>query len=621
MPGRVQTGPISPYEIFQPLIPNDEEATSDDGDFGFLVIARLKPGISAAAATAELDGMQKAYSANHRLQIHLGAVVEPLTQELTGNVKTALWMLLAAVSGVLLIACVNLAGLQLARFIARDRENALRLALGADSGQLVRLAFVESCVIAFWGGLGGIVLAFWGVELLRAIAPAGLPRLNDVSLNARVLWFASLATLLTAVIFGTLPSFRLLKTNAQQVLQEQSARVSGSRGARSARSVLIACEIACTVVLLIFTALMTRSLGHLLDEARAFNSDHVMVAQANLLGPNYNAGETSGDRARSDFVERALDRLRTAPGVESAAITSSMPFTGESNVHSILRQENPLPESKAPVANLRSISPEYFAAMHIPLITGELFTAREKFHPIDAVVSESAARATWPGENPVGRPFRINGGLYTVLGVAADAHVTDLKREIPIVYLPYWHEPPATVFFVVRSRQTAASLASTVRHILWDVDPQVVLPVVQSLDSQIEGSVAPERFQAILLSSFGVSALILSLIGIYGLTAYSTSLRMKEFGIRVALGSRRVTLVSLVLMQAAYPVLAGLALGGLLTAGLTRLVRSLLYGTSSFDPASVGISVAILLCGSLAAGLLPAYRAAKVDLLTILHQN
>jgi len=621
MPGSPAAGPVSPYEIFQPLVPKGEELTSDDGEFGFLVIARLKPGVSAADASSELNAMQKAYSGNNRLQIHLGAVVEPLAEEVTGNIKKALWMLLAAVSGVLLIASVNLAGLQLARSVAHDHDNALRMALGADSRQLLRSSFVESFALATCGGIAGILIAFWGIRLLLSIAPPGLPRLNDVHLSLPVLLFALSTTLLTAFIFGTLPGFRLLRTNPQEVLQKWSSRISDSRGTQSARNLLVAFEIACTVMLLIFTALMTRSLNQVLSQARIFNADHVVVAQANLLGPSYTSGENGGARARSAFVDRALDRLRTTPGIQSAAITSSMPFTGENDVHNIFRQENPLPESKAPVANLRNISPEYFAALHIPLLSGKPFSPQEKDQPVHAIVSQSAANATWPGLNPVGRAFKIVGALYTVAGVAADTHIADLKKEIPVVYLPYWHEPPSTVFFIVRSSQAVGPLASAVRRELWDIDPEVALPVIQSLDSQVNESVAPERFQTILLSSFGIAALILSLIGIYGIIAYSVSLRMQEFGIRLALGSQRATLVALVLTRGLYPVLAGLALGILGAAGATRMVRSLLYGTSSFDPLSVVISVAVLLLTALVAGLLPAYRAANVDVVKTLHQS
>ncbi len=297
MPGSAAAGPVSPYEIFQPLVPQAEDLTSDDGDFGFLVIARLKPGVSVNDASSELNAMQKAYSGNNHLQIHLGAVVEPLVEEVTGNIKKALWMLLAAVSGVLLIACVNLAGLQLARSVSRDRDNALRMALGADSRELLRASFIESFALASCGGIAGILMAFWGIRLLLAIAPPGLPRLSDVHLSWPVLLFAFFATVLTALIFGILPGFRLLRTNPQQVLQKWSSRISDSRGTKSARSALVAFEIACTVMLLIFTALMTRSLNQVLSQARVFNSDHVVMAQANLVGPNYTSGEDGGARA------------------------------------------------------------------------------------------------------------------------------------------------------------------------------------------------------------------------------------------------------------------------------------------------------------------------------------
>jgi hypothetical protein len=589
MPTGAHPGEVMPYEIFQPLVPQDEELTADDSDFSFLVVARLKPGVRALEAGSELDGMQKSYSASNRLSIHLGAVVEPLSQEVTGSVSKALWLLLAAVSGVLLIACVNLASLQLARSVARDHENAVRAALGAGPSRLFQASLSESLVLSVIGGLTGVFVAFAGVRLFVAAAPSNLPRLDEVHVSWPILLFAV------------------------GLLQSGSPRMFGARKATATRHLLVGFEVACTAVLLIFTALVSRSFARILNQDRAFRSDHLVVAQVNLLNPGYNQGGNSGEPARSAFVDRALVRLRSNGGVQLAAITDNMPLTGENNVYGVSRQDHPLPESALPTANLRNITPDYFAAMQIRLVAGEDFREKERDHPEDAIVSQKLARTAWPGEDPLGRKFRINGRTYTVLGIAADARIVDLKQSAPVVYLPYWHDPPSTVFFLVRSSLSLEALAPSVRSELWNIDPEVAIPVIKSLDTQVSESVGADRFQALVLSCFSVAALMLAALGVYGVLAYSASLRTQEFGIRVALGSSKRDLMQLMLLEASYPVLAGLTLGTIAALGTTRAIRSLLYETQAADPLAISASMGLLMAAALVAALVPAYRASNAD--------
>jgi len=621
MPTGAHPGEVMPYEIFQPLVPQDEELTADDSDFSFLVVARLKPGVSALEAGSELDGMQKSYSAGNRLSIHLGTVVEPLSQEVTGSVSKALWLLLAAVSGVLLIACVNLASLQLARSVARDHENAVRAALGAGPSRLFQASLSESLVLSVIGGLTGVFVAFAGVRLFVAAAPSNLPRLDEVHVSWPILFFAVGLSLLTAISFGVLPSLRSLRADPQMVLQSGSPRMFGTRKATATRRLLVGFEVACTAVLLIFTALVSRSFARILNQDRAFRSDHLVVAQVNLLNPRYNQGGNSGEPARSAFVDSALVRLRSNGGVQLAAITDNMPLAGENNVYGVSRQDHPLPESALPTANLRNITPDYFAAMQIPLVAGEDFREKERDHPEDAIVSQKLAKTAWPGEDPLGRKFRINGRTYTVLGIAADARIVDLKQSAPVVYLPYWHDPPSTVFFLVRSSLSLEALAPSVRSELWDIDPEVAIPVIKSLDTQVSESVGADRFQALVLSSFSLAALMLAALGVYGVLAYSVSLRTQEFGVRIALGSSKNAVIGLVLREASYPVLAGLALGTIAALTTTRVIRSLLYETQVADPLAISASIALLMGVALVAALLPAYRASNSDPMRVLHEQ
>src|SRR5580704_2354198 len=614
-------GKVSAYEIFQPLVPQDEELTADDSDFGFLVLARLKSGISVKDSTTELDGIEKAYSLSNHLSVHLGVVVEPLAEEVTGSIRKPLWLLLAAVAGVLLIACINLACLQLARCVAHNQDNALRAALGAGRKRLFQATLAESLVLSAFGGLTGVLFAFAGIRVFMAIAPANLPRVEEVHINWPILAFAAALTVLTALAVGSFPALRSLQSEPQQILQARSTRIFSAREATASRRFLVGFEVACTVVLLIFTSLVARSFARILSQNRAFDSNQVIVAQVNLLNPRYDQGGDSGSHARSSFVDRALDRLRANPSVQFAAVTSTMPLTGESNVYGIHRADHPLPEDEAPTANLRNISPQYFAAMRIPLLAGQEFEEKERDHPDDAILSEKAAKVAWPGENPLGRTFRINGRTYTVSGIAADARIIDLKSDAAVVYLPYWHDPPSTVLFLVRGSPSLEGLASAIRRELWEIDPEVAVPTIKGLNSQVDESVSTERFQTMVLSGFGIAALMLAVLGVYGVLAYSVSLREQEFGVRLAFGSTRSALIRLVLLEASSPIAAGLTFGGVTALLATRWIRSLLYETTPADPAAIAFSVGLLLLVGFAAALIPAYRASKTDPMRALHQN
>jgi len=621
MAGGAHPGEISRYEIFQILVPQEQDLTADDSAFSFLVLARLKPGVSVKTAGTELDEMQQAYSLSNHLPVHLGTWVEPLSQEVTGSISKALWLLLAAVLAVLLIGCVNLASLQLARCVARDRDNAVRAALGAGHLHLFQVTFAESLVLSAVGGLTGVLLAFTAVRGFVAIAPENLPRINEVHISWPVLLFAAGLSILTALGFGILPALRTLQTDPQQLLQSGSARIFSARKATSTRRVLVTFEIAATVVLLIFTGLVARSFSKVLNQDRAFDSTSTIVAQVDLVSPKYSQGADSGASARSAFVDRSLDRLRSNAIVQSAAITSTMPLTGEIYIYSIRRADRPLPVSETPVANLRNVSPQYFATMRIPLSKGQEFQENERENPHDAIISQKAAAVAWPGESALGRTFQMNGGTYSVTGIAADARIADLKVDTPVVYLPYWHDPPFSVFFLIRTSQPLDAFAPTIRRELWSIDPEIAIPVMKSLNGQINESLAAERFQTTVLSCFGFSALMLAALGIYGVLAYSVSLRTQEFGVRVALGSTRYGVIQLVLLDASFPIVAGLTVGTAMAAGATRWIRSLLYETSSADPTTIAFSAGALLLAASLAALIPAYRASNADPMRVLRQE
>lgn len=613
MASAVRQGEVLPYEVFQPLAP-DPNRLSDVGDYDYLVIGRLNHGATLPQAQSELSGLQQAFAQSAHISLHTAIMVESLEEEVAGRVSTSLWLLLAAVGAVLLIGCVNLANLQLARAVARKREIAVRAALGASRPRLLRSALMDSVALAAAGGSLGIALSFSGVRLLIAAAPSNLPRLNETQVSWPVLLAAAGLSILTALLFGSLPALRSMRVDPQSAMQANPNRVANTREGQRTRQLLVAGEVACTVVLLIVTGLLVRSFSRLLTQQRHFDSHHITLAQVNLYAPQFGNSPDRAVAVRAAFVDHALENLTQLPGVQSVAMTSELPLAGETWVDSILRPDHPVASGHEPQANVRWISPSYLDTLRIPLIEGRNLQPSDRDHPTNALISQQAARAIWPGEDPIGKIFSTSGDdRFTVVGIVADARINDLKATANMIYLPYWQNPWWRTYFFIRSSLPTSALTDSIRREIWKVDPEVAIPVLKSLDDQVTDSVATERFQTMLLSSFGVAALLLALLGVYGVLAYSVSLREQEFGIRIALGSGKAALMKLVVRQAAIPVAGGVAAGLILSLAATRWVASILYETRVLDPAAISASIAVLLIAAMLAALLPARRAASVD--------
>jgi predicted permease len=603
--------------LFQPAAPSERDLNKDMGNFNYKAIARLKPGATLAQANAELETLQKAYTLSAHLPLHFGIALTPLTKDVASGVSGALWLLFAAVGAVLLIACVNLANLQLARAVNAERETAVRAALGASRGQLVRSRLAESLVLAFAGGAAGTALAFGGVRLLIALAPANIPRLDEVQVSLPVLVFSGGLSIAAASMFGMLPALRSLRVPPQAALQANSTRTANTKESQRTRGLMVAAQMACTVVLLIVTSLTLRSLSHLLRQDRGFDSSHVTLAQADLFAPQYDDDSPKGRAARLAFADGALTALGQLPGVQSVALTSVTPLTGETWVDNLFRPDHPVPAGKEPMINVRWINPDYLPTMLSPLVAGRNITVADRTHPYVALISERTAREAFPGENPLGRKISDlvpdDKHPIMVIGVVADARINGLKDDAAMVYLPYWAYTPVTLSFLVRSSQPSDTLIPEMRRAIWQIDPQVAIPTLKSMDDQVSDSVAADRFQAMVLSGFGAASLFLALLGVYGVLAYSVSLRRQEFGIRIALGSGKGALIGLVLRQAANPVLLGTGLGLVMALIGLRWIRSLLYQTPVMDPLAVGGSVLLLLVAAAIAAIVPARRAASTD--------
>jgi predicted permease len=603
--------------IFEPLTPSDRDLKNDLGNFNYRVVARLKPGATLSQARAELETLQRAYTLSAHLPMHLGISLTPLAADVTANISGALWLMFAAVGGVLLIGCVNLANLQLARAVTGQRETAVRAALGASKSQLVMARLAESLVLAVAGGAAGMALAVAGVRLFIALVPPGVPRLNEVQVNLPVLLFATGLSMLAALCFGILPALGSLRVHPQVALQANSSRTVNAREGHRTRSLLVAAQMAGTLALLIVMSLVLRSFSHLLRLDRGFDSSHVTLAQVDLFSPQYGDKLPNSKTAKLAFTDRAVTALQQLPGVQSVAISSAVPLTGETWIEGLNRPDHPLPQAEKPSINLRWINQDFLTTMQIPLVAGRNLTLADRSNPFVALISERTAREGFPGENPVGRKLSDivpdYDGSVTIIGVVADTRINGLKDTAAMVYLPYWAYTPWTVSFLVRSSSSSEALSPEIRRTIWNIDSQVAIPAVKSMDEQVSDSVATERFQAIVLTSFGAAALLLALLGVYGVLAYSVSLRRQEFGVRIALGSGKGALVRLVLRQAAYPVLLGAGLGLTLAFLSLRWVRSLLYETPVMDPWAIGGSLLLMIAAAALAGALPARRAASTD--------
>lgn len=600
----------------------DLSALSWNGEYGnWVAIARLKPGVSIRLADAQLNAIQRQIDTQimpvrerPRWPGEIVASVQPLQEAVVGESEAGLWLLMAAVLGLMLVACLNLANAQLGRALSRQRDAAVRAALGASKVRLLWHSLTENLLLAAFGGGLGVLLAFEGVNLFRHYSPIDLPRLSEIHLNWAVLFFAAGLTIGSTLLFGVLPGLRLLRADPQTALQQSGSRTLGARHGRRTRNTLIGLQVFGCTLLLLVTAFFSQSLFHLLHEPRGFAIAHVALAEVQLPGSSYSKGGR-----RDAFDAGVLTRLRAIPGVQSAGLVSVMPLQGERWIEDMHRTDRP--NQNTPLINLRWVSAGYFEAMRERLVAGRFFEPRDRnLH--SAVLSESEAKALWGNTSPLGGQVETEGRKFAVIGVVADSRTTSLKTAPPnMAYLYYNDRPPYTTVFVARGKEPADQLVSGMRRAIWSYAPDLAITQVETLDSQLNDSLAAQRFQTLVLMSFGIAALLLAMLGIYGVLSYSTEMRKQEIGVRMALGATRPKIYSLMLGEAGIPVISGLIAGLLASTVAARLVRSLLFGIQGVDASVMSIVATLFLTAALFAAFLPAHRAASIDPMTALRHE
>ena len=613
-----------PGEIWSPLAFTPEEAARR-APGNLIVAGRLKPNVTMDQAQSEITTicrrLQQQYpQTNAGLNVRLMS----LHEHLMGPMRPALLVLLAAVIFVLMIACANVANLLLARAAARQKEIAIRLALGAGRFRIVRQLLTESVLLGLLGGIVGLLLAFGGLRFLNAsIPPTGagfLSQLNGIDLDGRVLGFTLLISVMTGIIFGLAPALQISNPVLNETLKEGGRGNAGSRQGSRLRSILVISEVALALVLLVCAALMVTSFFRLLNVNPGFDPKNVLTMQTSLLQARY-----PEDAQVNNFYKRSIDQIKTLPGVQYVGVTSNLPLGGSNKVRGIEIEGTPAPGAgqDVPSANYRMVSPDYFKAMGIPLVKGRLFTEQdnENAPPVVIINNALAKRYLATGE-PLGRLVRrVNpqaGGpafpWMQVVGVVEDIRHSALTADPrPEMYVPFYQNASRDMAFVVRTQSDPKSISAAVREQIYGIDKDQPVYNVKPMEEIVSGSAYLSRFSMSLLGIFAALALILSAIGIYSLISYSVTQRTHEIGIRMALGARPRDVLRLFVKQGMVLALIGVAIGAFVSFGVTRFLSSLLFGVSTSDVTTFAITASLLVLVVLVASYFPARKATKVD--------
>ena len=604
-------------QVWVPLAFPAEEAASRGSHF-LEVIGRMKPGVALAQARAEMETIAARLAQQYPEQnVRIGSVVNPLHEEIVGNMKPALLILLGAVAFVLLIACANVANLLLARAAVRHKEIALRLALGADRARLTKQLLVESVMLSMLGGVVGLGFAYAGLQILTRFVPADVAHADTIAIDGKVLVFTLLIALVTGLVFGLAPASQASHFNLNDTLKE-GGRDSGSgpRGKRL-RSALVIAEVAVSFILLIGAGLLINSFMHLRNLDPGFRADHLLTLNIDLSETKY-----PDNPKRVAFFDDVVRRVQALPGARSVAVAGNLPFTynGDSMPIGVEGIPDPPPDQHPDVV-YRAVGPGYFGTMGIPLIRGRDFNDQDSLDAnLVVVVSEKTAKHYWPDSDPIGKRLKngtttAEGPWRTVIGVVKDVRQNDFIAE-PKMQMYFTYRQLRSLMpnaLIVRTAVDPLSLATSVRNAIWAVDKDQTVANIDSMEHIVAGAVARQRFSMLLLAIFAGIALVLAAVGIYGVMSYSVAQQTREIGIRMALGAQRSDVLKMTVKQALRLVGLGLVIGLFAAFILTRVMATLLFGISATDPLTfISISL-VLLAVAVLASYIPALRATKVD--------
>ena len=606
------------------------------------VVARLKPELLIAAAQAHLDALvaslKKQYPADYPAQDAWTVRMIPLSETVVGGVRQSLILLFGAVGLVLLISCVNVANLLLARASARGREIAVRQALGAQRTRLIRQFLVETLLLFLMGGIAGFAILFFSRKFLLQLVPESLPHLNDISVNWGVLLFSLAVSVVAGIVFGLAPAWLMSRFDVNSTLRQEGRGSSGSRERSRARQILVISELALSLVLMVAAGLLLRSFWELFTVQPGFNPDRVMSIQTWLPGPN----DPSADKYRSATQESVLlreilRRSRTLPGVEEAAVgdSSALPLGhSEPDPLPLVREGIEMSENQAPVIDSPIVSPEYFHLLGIPLLRGRVFTDQDVANtPQIAVINQAAARVWWPNQDPLGKRVRLRldsrevsssaqPPWTTIVGVIADARTESLAdAAIPQIYRSVYQHPAKDLAIILRGAIDPSAIFVQARAQIQSVDPELPVFQAETLNEVLSTSLSVRRFSMEMVAFFAATALLLAGLGIYGTISYLVNEQRREIAIRLALGAQRGTILKMVLRRGLGLAAAGAGLGVTGAFIVSHLMAGLLFGVSPTDlPTFVGVTV-VLTAVALAASCIPALRAMRLDPITTLHSE
>jgi predicted permease len=616
-------------DIWKPVAFTENEMKSRGSrDYG--IIARLAPGVTASQAQAELNGIiarwKTQYRDNYGSDANFGGKIYPLQEQVVGRMRPALWILFGAVCLVLLIACANLTTMLLARASAREREMAIRIALGAGAWRLVRQLLVESVILSVLGGFAGILLAIWGLDVLRAVTARTVPRIAEVNLDFAVLGWTFAVAVGTGVLFGFFPAVMSSRPQLTEALKEGGRGSTEGLRRNALRSGLVIGEIAIALALLVGASLLVRSFIKIQNVDPGFNPRQVLTMELSLPVLKYPRGKPV-----SNFFVEAQKRIAAMPGVRNAAITSILPLSGTNSDSSFMIEGRALDAGNTggtPDEEQRTVSPDYFRVLQIPLLQGRFFTEADNADaPQVVIINQALAKKYWPNGDALGKRItfddpRKDPKWTTIAGIVGDVRHRGVDEPArPEFYQPHAQVPYRSMILTVRSGQDPRSLTSAIRRELIALDPDLPIAHVRMLEEVVSDSIAPRRLSVLLLGLFACIALVLASIGMYGVMSYLVAQRTHEIGVRMALGAQRADVLKLILKRGATLVAVGTAVGLVFAVLGSRALASLLYGISAFDLTTFTVVTLALGAVAMLASYIPAVRATQADPMIALTHN